>query len=513
MGITVRQLVQAPHLQTRFRAGRAGGDHAINWAHSCELPEPWDWLEPFDLLLTIGLGLPTASADQVDYIERMADAGLSGVAIAEGVGAPEVTAEMADAAERRAFPILSTAYEVPFAAIARVVAESRTHSEERLRLIKTAHIYDCVRIAAVGGLGPPKLMAMLGDELDCRLRVIDMKSWHDALAPGSPASPSTTRILQEAVARSAGRLPGIIRLDLEGSSALVVPVPSRRPAALLASEFGSEPPGLSLLQHVATVAALGLEQLVSEREHRHRAGAELLTALLARRLDPVEASERLAQAGLPSRNLTVVVWESSHGQNAGRDRSPVVEAVHQELFARDVPHLMRSDEHEVVVLLPAGQRHLLTLLEVLPSETRVGLRKGLSSPLDLADAVREARWALLTHRAENGRVARYGDEDARSLPFAFADADGVAEHALGPLLRYDREHSSELVRTLAALLRNNRSANHTAEELLIHRQTLVYRTRRIEQLTGRRLNSTPDIVELWLGLRALEVTDGRVLLG
>jgi purine catabolism regulator len=62
------------------------------------------------------------------------------------------------------------------------------------------------------------------------------------------------------------------------------------------------------------------------------------------------------------------------------------------------------------------------------------------------------------------------------------------------------------------LLRNNRSPTPTAAELFIHRQTLVYRVRRIEELTARRLSRTKDVVDLWLALRALEVIEGSSLL-
>lgn len=151
MGITVHRLVDTPHLRTRFHAGRSGGDQVINWAHTCELHEPWDWLEPFDLLMTNGLGIPETPDDQVNYVERLADAGMSGVTIGEGVDAPRLSDAMAEAAQRRALPILRTAYEVPFAAVARVVAESKMNVEERTCLIRTARVYDCVRMAAVEG--------------------------------------------------------------------------------------------------------------------------------------------------------------------------------------------------------------------------------------------------------------------------------------------------------------------------------------------------------------------------
>ena len=38
-----------------------------------------------------------------------------------------------------------------------------------------------------------------------------------------------------------------------------------------------------------------------------------------------------------------------------------------------------------------------------------------------------------------------------------------------------------------------------------HRQTLLQRSKRIEQLTGRRLSSTADLTDFWLALRARQV--------
>ena len=56
--------------------------------------------------------------------------------------------------------------------------------------------------------------------------------------------------------------------------------------------------------------------------------------------------------------------------------------------------------------------------------------------------------------------------------------------------------------TLAALLKHNGSAKHAAESLFCHRNTVIYRTRQIEQLTGRRLSDARDRMLLGLGLLA-----------
>jgi purine catabolism regulator len=111
------------------------------------------------------------------------------------------------------------------------------------------------------------------------------------------------------------------------------------------------------------------------------------------------------------------------------------------------------------------------------------------------------------------RVIRYGEDGASPWTLPLEESEELLEHVLGPLRDYDRIHQTELVRTLAVLLRNNRSPTSTAAELFIHRQTLVYRIRRIEELTSRSLSRTEDVVELWLALRAVEVVEGSTLLG
>ena len=53
-------------------------------------------------------------------------------------------------------------------------------------------------------------------------------------------------------------------------------------------------------------------------------------------------------------------------------------------------------------------------------------------------------------------------------------------------------------------LSENRSWQRAAADLHVHKQTLVYRMRRVEELTGRRLDRTEDVAQLWFALQAAE---------
>jgi purine catabolism regulator len=370
--------------------------------------------------------------------------------------------------------------------------------------MKTARIYESLRTATIEGRDAISLLDDLGTELGCRLEVLDVATWRNSFAPAHCLPRPARTVLRETLERCAGHLPAILRLDLGGQTALAVPVPSRRPAALLASRFTDAVPELSVLQHVSTVAALELEKLAAERDSLSRAGAELLGGLLTGRPDADALGSELRGAGLVG-PLVVATWSALSGNDG---------SLHQELYARAVPHLLRSGDDDRLPLALIGDeaRSRRLLVQALGAGRAVGLSGAVTTPEAIPHAARAARWAW-HGTTDDLRIVRYGEDEPPAWGFALEQSEELVDHVLGRLLEYDRDHHTELVRTLAALLRNNRSPSPTAAELFIHRQTLVYRVRRIEDLTDRHVARTKDVVDLWLAMRALEVIEGTSLLG
>ena len=79
---------------------------------------------------------------------------------------------------------------------------------------------------------------------------------------------------------------------------------------------------------------------------------------------------------------------------------------------------------------------------------------------------------------------------------------------LTPLLDYDADHGTELVRTLRVFLDCSGSWTKAAETMFVHVNSLRYRMRRVEELTGRDMGSLADQAAMLLALR---LTDPRVL--
>lgn len=84
------------------------------------------------------------------------------------------------------------------------------------------------------------------------------------------------------------------------------------------------------------------------------------------------------------------------------------------------------------------------------------------------------------------------------------------QQVIGPLVAYDAQHSSSLVKTIDAYFAHHGNISQTAETLYIHRNTLLYRLERIQELTQHDLNQSNMRLALHLALKMWQLrTDGE----
>src|SRR5680860_33101 len=87
----------------------------------------------------------------------------------------------------------------------------------------------------------------------------------------------------------------------------------------------------------------------------------------------------------------------------------------------------------------------------------------------------------------------------------------LLNETLGGVLAQPQQQAALLLDTLAALLAHDGSPTHAAVQLFCHRNTVIYRMKQIESLTGRSLQDSRDKLLLSLGLMATgHVTGPRV---
>ncbi|MFE2044687.1 PucR family transcriptional regulator [Streptomyces sp. NPDC059477] len=375
--------------------------------------------------------------------------------------------------------------------------------------------------------------ARLGRDLGCRLLLLDTATAHPVDPEGVAPEPALRQALLTAVNDHNGRIPGVLHLSVPGgsgsrgsgsersgsegsgsggsgeraglgaagvSNVLAVEVPAEEPTVLVAVEL----PGMdtSLLHHLATAAAVETARQGMLREHERRLGSELLAQLLDARVDPHAAREELAAHRLPPDDLVVLAVPQENGAEQ-RD-------LHLALSRRRVPHLLLNRSDLLLALLSDSPGDLSAVHRRLGLRTPIGLSSRTS--LDrLSEARDEAVWSLSLARSSAGGLVRYGDDTAFTVLRSHEEARAIVERVLGPLTAYDRANGTDLVGTLRSFLVNRRSWQRTAAALNVHKQTVMYRVQRVEELTDRRLAETADITELWIAFQAHALLRGDVL--
>jgi hypothetical protein len=361
MAITVGELILLPHLEMNLVAGEAGLGREITWVHTSDLPEPWNWLGAGELLLTNGTGLRPGAAEQARFVDRLAEAGASGLGIGLGMSGPPLTPELLARAAELGLPVVTVPYTMPFTAVVRAVADANSREESR-------------------------------------------------------------------------------------------------------------------------------------QDRQRRLGEELLTRLLDRRIDPAVAEPQIAEAGLDLATSVFAVARAGPGETGAGS--------HRVLARAAIPHLVLVRDQMIQAVVPESAVTPGVVAGLAAAARAIGASGRIGGAGRLPEAAQEARWALGAAEAEQRDLVRYGDETSLLLPRSAAEAQAVVSRILGPLIAHDAEHATQYLATLRAVLDHDGSWQHAAGALHIHKQTLGYRIRKIEQLTGRGITHTQDLAEWWFALRA-----------
>jgi hypothetical protein len=164
-----------------------------------------------------------------------------------------------------------------------------------------------------------------------------------------------------------------------------------------------------------------------------------------------------------------------------------------------------------VVLIVGQELKWDELARILDLEHEGELRIGVGGKYRLEEIKRslaDAEFALtLTGSTADKPVAVFDELGVWRL---LARPDGndlqsLVDTWIGPLIDYDREHRSELLKTLVAYLNEFGALEATASKLFVHRNSLRYRLVRIAELTGWDLNDPEQRFHLDLACRAFQV--------
>ncbi|WP_020108230.1 PucR family transcriptional regulator [Nocardia sp. 348MFTsu5.1] len=476
--ISVDRLTDVPSLGLSYLAGVAGGARLVTWAHACDLPDPWEWFESGDLVMTTGGGLPTDEPDQVEWIVKLIDSRVSALVVAPEPNAPALSAGMLAAAEERNFPVLAADFDLHFVDLARTVIESAVESE-RYRVSTITRLYDVYW----------QSLHARGDFVD-RVSALEGATGFALEVRDSAAEESIVRGREAARSKSGGEPGGSVQ----------IPIPGVGDNVLIARAARSDPASdRALLQHVGGLIALELEHDAVWRDHLRASGEDLLLGLLDGTI-PISAMwPELRHRGMGGA-VVAVCWTAPGAQSLSH------QTIHRDARLQHCAPLLTHRGSVLIGLAPNDPDLLVALARKLGDGCVVGVSAPLKVNGDVSESIRQAQLASARALSDTAPVLTYDELDGSTgvLPRSVEDTRRLVTKVLGPLLKYDRENEGELVESARLFLRNDGNWQRSADALGIHRQTLVYRLRKVEQLTGLKATTTQGVAMLWLAFEAVD---------
>lgn len=491
MAPTVRTVLDLPVLSLGLRAGAGEIDRPVRWVAVSELEDPTPYLEGGELLLTTGLRL--GDADWPGYVDRLARAGVSGVGLGVGLTHQRIPAALVAAAEAAHLPLLEVPEPTPFMAVSRAVSDLLAAAEYEA-VTRTVEAQRDLTRAALAPEGAAAVVARLAGSLGADVLLLDASGRLLHAAPRDAAG--LVEAMAPEVERMRARGPrSSASFALDDVHVVLQPLaPAGRVRGFLAVA-GSDPfstADLALVNVGVALVSLAMERSVGTDTARR----ELRSALLALLADGIPA-ERLPVAGVGWDELLAGPVRVLLADGAAADLLALLEEV-EDSDAGGGWRGAALHEGRVVVLQPATGHHSPTVPPAPPSAGAISWGISDAVPVaSLGDGLRQARRALAAAGA--GGVRSFGDL-ARDGLVGLVDeeaARGFADALLGPLENRER---GDLVASVRAWLAHHGQWDAAATTLGVHRHTLRYRMKRVEELLGRSLDD-PDLrAELWVAL-------------
>jgi sugar diacid utilization regulator len=369
---------------------------------------------------------------------------------------------------------------------------------------------DAITEAVESGAGLPEVVRAAAKALDASLAVTDAWGATLAVAARSPA--------EERSLLTHGK--GVSSTPLRVADTVVGTLHMR----------AKSEPSASMQRLLVTMIASEVERVRAPERVSETAAADFLRAVLHRELTArEELLGRAKELALDVQDGASMIVARAHPQSPtddgwrGRVRA-VAERGARAVVNRSIAALSERDGilgAEVLVLVPGGGEAtaaraadgvLREMEAALAGYTfALGRSRIAADPAELPRAASEALLAANVAEGAGDVVALAFEQTGAYRLLLSTMSENPAElqrfyaETVEPLVAYDEQYETELVRTLETFLEADGNVAGTAQRLFTHRHTIYYRLERVRELSGLDVSSSDGREKLSLGLKAMRV--------
>lgn len=552
MALTINEVMNLPIMNTsRVKTAKHSLESKyVEWVSVIEMPVE-NFVRQNEFVLSTGVGCENDPERFVKFVSDVYESGASALAVALGRHVFDIPVKVAQFADEKDFVIIEVPWEVRFADITQMILDTINNARQqelKRSEVTQQHLIDLI----LRGKGLSDIANYVWRQIRQPVVITDQKAHIKGYSQHSrniikhwDTYINSDELLKSSSEEETPQYPSHQKLQkIEHGETTVFQMEIQSagyPSGYLflfsfQSDFSLSQDQMNLLEHAVTASALWFlrENAIVETEMRLQ--DDLIWSLAK---GEISSRERMySRAKLLGYDLNLpyvcIVGYPENLESTYADRNSeyfshkhwvdsMVYYIQEEiLYAGETINrqvmVTQQNDHVIIFLeAPYDQNneivnHFLDSVErrlnkLLPGAVLSwGTGKQQEGILVFKESFDKAQTALEMGRRQKGPGQRVNYEDTKMtrLLFSLSDHPDIREitmSTISPLLEYDRKREMDLIGTFRTYNHHKSNVSQTARVLNLHRQSLLYRLRKIEALTGLSLINSDDLFLLDLSIK------------
>lgn len=554
---TIQKLLSSESLQgLTLVAGKNGLDRRIGNVNTIENLDSYDWLRAGDFLLTTGFIYKDDPSQLSSMVERLAQINCAGLGFKMMRYFDSLPEEMLRRAEELNFPILLIPLKYSLSDVSNEITD-HLRGVGDFWFFQYLSILNHYNDAILSGKGINGIIDSLYHFIhtpvvlvDSRWRLLAMCDPEGALSELKLNTRGFPQEFMDSVPKMAVGKANLLTRSFPGTkSELIVRITQLEDASsiygyVMAFETEKKLDWMDFVAFESATTPLVLERVKAKQlnEVRHQIRQDFFDDLLQGRIDSVNAASSLAEIhhmDIHKTYLSMVIkltGPPADGKDCEDQRNRFLKLKNEIIAISDskaqahnftAVSIHRSNLIISFIPIPKAQErtHTWEILDGFPEEAaeaisqefdidfQIGIGTPISDYLNLRASYFQANEAIRhAHDEERGAVCYYENFMVDQLIDNISDQkilETFVNMSLGTLRDHDREHGTNLVKTLETYFEYNGNVSIAAKRLFLHRNSLIYRMDRIKDILNSDLKNPSELLTLQIGLRVLRVLESR----
>lgn len=514
--------------QTKIVAGKDGIDNQIKWVTVVEILEDIERVEDGEFLITTGFNLLEDRARMEVFHDLLRFRSLSAVAIYTSFYMEKIPNSFIDLANEHHLPLIEIPIDINFSEITREVLEQLVNRQTRL-LEQSEHVHRELTKYVLNDQSLTEVTKRLAQLTTSTIFIYN--EHHDVIYSNTDIEAQTVDLslyLHHTLDKETSE-----HVTIDGIVYTIYPIIAKQTCfgwiVMKKLEENWQQLDDIAIERSISIYAMEFIKKQAVEEAQLRIQSNLLEDIFSHNY----MNERLIidQALKLDYDLTMTqcVFHLTFTNTEAVEPFHVDRLYHiteQMLLQKNKQHIIQTKLHSIIFLTNVNGKteeeqynrsmQLANDLQhewyyAYPSiELIIGIGKPYEQMNELGKSAREARYAIQLHELlDNGNhLVHYSDLGMYDLLLEMnrkgIDLKEMYEVHVNEIID-ETNKKIDLIETLDVFFKNNQSIQQASEKLFIHRHTLRYRLKQIEEKTGLDLKSTDDLLKLQLGVMAYKL--------